>query len=176
MQMTPTGRSTGPRTLFSVQIARGVAATAVVLAHANLIIDSRLFHGWLVTGWCGVDFFFVLSGFIICYANSADIGHAERLPIYLYKRFVRVYPVYWLYTAAALLLDLAMAIVSHKYLISWIHLDFGNLLRCATLYPTRTSPQARCLLFQSRGLSAMKCCSILFSASSSDYGHASRSQ
>jgi exopolysaccharide production protein ExoZ len=126
-----------PRTLFGVQIARGIAATMVVLAHANLLIDSHMFQGWFIEGWCGVDFFFVLSGFIIFYANHHDIGHRPGLPLYLFKRFVRIYPIYWAYSIAAVFVHLALAPRIH--LISWIHLSARTLISCALLYPTNVS-------------------------------------
>ncbi len=45
-------------------------------------------------GAYGVDFFFVLSGFIILYAHYNDIGRAN-LTSYFKKRFIRIYPTYW---------------------------------------------------------------------------------
>jgi peptidoglycan/LPS O-acetylase OafA/YrhL len=38
----------------------------------------------------------VLSGFIILYAHAKDIGAPERAGRYLWRRFARVYPVYWI--------------------------------------------------------------------------------
>ncbi len=43
----------------------------------------------------GVDFFFVLSGFIISWAHWSDIGRRERLGRYAVRRFRRIYPPYW---------------------------------------------------------------------------------
>ncbi len=130
---------TQPKTLLSVQIARGVAASVVVLAHANLLIAPHLFDGWFITGWSGVDFFFVLSGFIIFYVNHRDIGRPEQLRLYLYKRFIRVYPVYWIYTTATLVLNVCALLVFHHPIISWIKITLPNLARCATLLPTNTA-------------------------------------
>jgi peptidoglycan/LPS O-acetylase OafA/YrhL len=47
----------------------------------------------------GVDFFFVISGFIILFAHYEDLGRRDAITGYALKRFVRVYPIYWLYTA-----------------------------------------------------------------------------
>tara|TARA_R100001460_G_scaffold91283_1_gene133035 strand:+ start:417 stop:704 length:288 start_codon:yes stop_codon:yes gene_type:complete len=57
----------------SLQIGRAVAALLVVLHHATL--GSRKFYGEAFGGFwgfgnIGVDFFFVLSGFIIYWAHK----------------------------------------------------------------------------------------------------------
>lgn len=44
----------------------------------------------------GVDFFFVLSGFIIFYVHRDDVGQPANAPAYLIKRFVRLYPLVWI--------------------------------------------------------------------------------
>lgn len=85
---------------------RGIAAVAVCLYHTHTILaESR--HGGLDVwapfanaGWLGVNFFFVLSGFILFYAHREDLGHPGRLSSYLTKRFVRLYPIYWVCLAS----------------------------------------------------------------------------
>src|SRR5262249_15248359 len=52
-------------------------------------------------GYVGVDLFFVLSGFIITATCRADLGRADRLPRYLFRRFWRIFPAYWAALAAA---------------------------------------------------------------------------
>lgn len=53
------------KTLFNVQICRGVAALLVLFAHSSTIVDPSLFSGFFTKGHIGVDLFFVISGFII---------------------------------------------------------------------------------------------------------------
>ena len=43
----------------------------------------------------GVDFFFVLSGFIIMWIHSSDVGKPGRLSSYATRRWTRIYPPYW---------------------------------------------------------------------------------
>lgn len=43
-----------------------------------------------------VQFFFVLSGFIVYYNHKNDIGVSKKISIFIKKRFMRIYPVYWL--------------------------------------------------------------------------------
>jgi len=80
-------------TIYSLQAGRGLAACSVVLFHANLA--SRDFAGLEVVpfryGYLGVDFFFVLSGFII-YHSTVGV---KPLPDYAWSRFRRIYLPYW---------------------------------------------------------------------------------
>ena len=86
----------------SLQGCRGLAALLVVLHHTSMGIvalpkyfDARPFGDFFHFGMAGVDFFFVLSGFIIGHVHGADVGHPERLGEYFWKRLSRVYPTYW---------------------------------------------------------------------------------
>lgn len=85
--------------LNSLQVCRGIAASLVVLLHYGLL--SNVYFGYKPLfnffrfGWAGVDFFFVLSGFIISYINREKIGNFLNLKPYLLKRIIRIYPIYW---------------------------------------------------------------------------------
>jgi exopolysaccharide production protein ExoZ len=68
-----------------------------------------------VFGHAGVDFFFVLSGFIIFYVHADDIGRRHRLMHYLRRRFTRIYPFYWV---ISLLTLAAIAFSAHQQLPS----------------------------------------------------------
>lgn len=88
--------------IHSVQLLRAVASIAVAAFHTHLILSQPEYgsvdvFNWLVSkGWMGVNLFFVLSGFIIFFAHKRDIGHPEELRRYFWRRFSRIYPVYWL--------------------------------------------------------------------------------
>lgn len=92
------------RKIQSLQVLRGFAALAVVFYHVYVIMMQVEYGARVVFqdvakyGFMGVAFFFVLSGFIIFSAHIKDVGVPASIPRYLLKRFVRVYPAYWVYT------------------------------------------------------------------------------
>lgn len=90
-----------------IQVFRGLAAVLVVFAHTDLIYNQNLNQDFLFKittfGGSGVDFFFVLSGFIMFYIHQKDIGHQNKLGIFLFKRFTRVYPLYWIILTSKIL-------------------------------------------------------------------------
>ncbi|NJC33722.1 peptidoglycan/LPS O-acetylase OafA/YrhL [Sphingomonas jejuensis] len=85
----------------------------VAAFHLSITIGTDRFAGVPVFasvtwwGYRGVDFFFVLSGFIILLAHRRDIGRPDRLGRYAWKRASRIYPAYWLYTAVVLAISAA---------------------------------------------------------------------
>ena len=84
-----------------LEVGRGFAALLVVVLHThNIVAQPRFFNTELLDGYLknfnvGVDFFFVLSGFIIAWIHWSDIGNRARLGDYARKRFLRIYPPYW---------------------------------------------------------------------------------
>jgi exopolysaccharide production protein ExoZ len=84
-----------------LEIGRGIAALLVVIHHASRIAAEPRYFGQTVWGgvaeffYVGVDFFFVLSGFIIAHVHLRDLGDRSALPRFAAKRFLRIYPPYW---------------------------------------------------------------------------------
>lgn len=96
--------------LTGVQGGRGIAAILVVLYHASISIfalpkygGDKPFGAVFDFGSVGVDFFFVLSGFIILHAHRKDLGRPERLASYAWKRVRRIYPIYWIVLLPAMI-------------------------------------------------------------------------
>ena len=113
----PAGPAHRPAALHSVQAGRAAAAVAVTAFHLSLMMGDPRYGGeavledWTALGKAGVDFFFVLSGFIVLHAHAADIGKPAAVGRSLWRRFARVYPVYWVYLLGLLAL-LALGIGS----------------------------------------------------------------
>lgn len=90
--------------ISTLQAGRAIAAVSVAAFHLTLMMaaprygGTQVFGTWTQYGKHGVDFFFVLSGFIILLAHARDVGRPGAWGGYLYRRFIRVYPIYWLYT------------------------------------------------------------------------------
>ena len=82
--------------LESLQVGRGVAAFMVLLFHSQVFMlnvhpESRFAH-MFGFGRTGVDFFFVLSGFLMVYVHRRDFGMPRRIGVYAYKRLTRITP------------------------------------------------------------------------------------
>jgi len=101
-----TQSSTPHKKLNLLQVYRGIAAVLVVMFHLNDMSGERLnqvtFFNLFQAGWSGVDYFFVLSGFIIVYVHRSAIGKKNQLKSFLVKRAVRIYPIYWIITLTVL--------------------------------------------------------------------------
>ena len=84
--------------LDSLQAGRGIAALMVVLHHANQAADHFLRgegrYDILNYGYLGVDFFFVLSGFIIYHTTSHQSGRGRTFNTFLALRMARVFAPY----------------------------------------------------------------------------------
>ena len=124
-------------TLESIQICRGVAALLVVMFHLSGAIAAPKYFGvtlfdrvFIACGGAGVDFFFVLSGFIIASIHRSDIACPASFPSYIYKRCVRIYPIYWIVFAsvAATAYLVPGATAGHPE-------DILSLLKALTLFP-----------------------------------------
>jgi exopolysaccharide production protein ExoZ len=87
--------------LLPLELCRFLAAVLVACLHAGASINK--WYGYDIREVrnfsAGVDFFFVLSGFVMIYAHWHDIGRPDRVKRYCAKRFLRIYPPYWIITA-----------------------------------------------------------------------------
>lgn len=89
--------------LRSLELGRFMAAMFVMLSHAAPFTNAHaaagvapLFGGLLFPGPLGVQYFFVLSGFVMANAHHGDYGRLGAVPLFLWRRICRIYPAYWL--------------------------------------------------------------------------------
>ncbi|MDX1281574.1 acyltransferase [Shewanella colwelliana] len=84
----------------SLQIGRGFAALLVLFFHLSAALGAEKYFNIEALsvpfsfGHVGVEFFFVLSGFIIFSAHKKEIFRGDGIQKYIFKRISRVYPVY----------------------------------------------------------------------------------
>ena len=117
----------------SLQGLRAIAAILVVLYHIGGALSAEKYFALHILsvpfsfGSAGVEFFFVLSGFIIFTAHKNDFFQPHMILSYFRKRFVRIYPTYWI----IFLLVFVGAIASGTY----IPYDSLILLKSLLLIP-----------------------------------------
>lgn len=101
---------------------RGIAALAVTIFHifGPLGITTAFAHGPLA-----VDFFFVLSGFVIAYAYEDKLISHMTIRRFLWVRFVRLYPMLLIGTALGVTVSAAKLIMTGE-------LDVAGLLIAAS--------------------------------------------
>lgn len=99
--------------LKGLQCGRAVAALMVAVFHANVFLLPRNFYdgagAWdgFNFGYAGVEFFFVLSGFIMVLVHRRDFGHPDQAGRFLMKRVLRIYPIYWVVMAGLMAIYLS---------------------------------------------------------------------
>lgn len=85
----------------------------MVLAY-HLVTTSA--YGWLssssqafgiarsieAVGFAGVDLFFVISGVVMVYSSYSQLGDRREVVPFIKRRVARIYPLYWVCTAAVL--------------------------------------------------------------------------
>jgi len=89
----------------SLESLRGLAALLVFMHHFfewNPIIESRIF----INSYLMVDFFFVLSGFVIFNAYSEKISSINDFLRFQFLRIGRLYPVHLLFLSIFLIMAL----------------------------------------------------------------------
>ena len=106
-------------TLYSIQALRAIAAILVVLHHALGIVSTYLEREGVYEykldsilnnfGGCGVDIFFVISGFIMVYVSKNINQSPSAFKSFLANRLIRIVPMYWLFTTCALTILLIRA-------------------------------------------------------------------
>lgn len=89
----------------SIQLLRAVAALMVVVFHSKSVFEPEIraslwwWPGISDQGSLGVSLFFVISGFII--AMTIDKKQVDIVG-FVWRRFLRIYPLYWIVMLAAL--------------------------------------------------------------------------
>ena len=123
------------RKLKLIQVFRGFAAILVLLFHITgnfeiLFTGKEFLFGIFKFGAAGVDFFFVLSGFIIAY-SSLELVQRQKHWQYVAHRIIRIYPIYWIVFIAYLLPHIFFP----QYYNTIYSLDWKSILYAILLLP-----------------------------------------
>jgi len=125
--------------LSSIEACRGIAAVMVLASHSAAVLGATAnfgaapFGNFFQFGRSGVDFFFVLSGFLIALIHWKDIGRADRVKNYAQRRVTRIYPTYWL----VLLLIVPVDIFTHTLFDNYN--DFLSVIKSIFLLPQEST-------------------------------------
>ncbi|MGI4020894.1 MAG: acyltransferase family protein [Janthinobacterium lividum] len=79
-----------------LDIFRGLFAFIVVLYHLKTVFPDSIFlkNEFIANGYLFVDFFFVLSGFVVAYNYESKISTYKEFKQFMLKRLLRVYPLH----------------------------------------------------------------------------------
>lgn len=130
--------------MLLIDCCRGLAAFLVVFQHCLYMIAEPKYFGTdplnqaVLFGGRGVDFFFVLSGFVISFAHWGDLGRTDRLGRYLTKRFTRVYPLLWVVAIPSLC---ASWVLASAYVPAGWQENLNVAFTSLTLLPSQYAPQ-----------------------------------
>lgn len=107
--------------LDGLQAGRAIAAFMVVIFHANVYtLPTALYQGRgagpvFSMGYAGVEYFFVLSGFIMLLVHRKDFGVPRRAWRFVARRVIRIYPIYWLVLTALVAMYFAFPALGPDY-------------------------------------------------------------
>ncbi|WP_299289381.1 acyltransferase [uncultured Mucilaginibacter sp.] len=112
-----------------LDIFRGLFAFIVVLYHLKTVFPNSisLNNEFISNGYMFVDFFFVLSGFVIAYNYESKISNYIEFKQFMVKRLFRVYP-----------LHLVMLMIALMYVVFRIIIGFHFKPDAIKLYTVET--------------------------------------
>jgi peptidoglycan/LPS O-acetylase OafA/YrhL len=121
MRSEPAGACTPPKQIPSLTPLRGIAALFVVAFHLQFFVPNlryeAIFPAFLF-GYLWVDFFFVLSGFIIAHVYGRQLEGGIRsfgYRRYLYARWCRIYPLHFVVLASFVAFELVQIGLHHGF-------------------------------------------------------------
>lgn len=96
--------------LVALQILRGLAALMIVIGHATVFVGTA----------AAVELFFIISGFIMMYVTEKGMYR------FFTKRIIRIIPLYWIATAAFVLLTKPVTFSVSYFFKSLFFVNWNN--------------------------------------------------
>lgn len=107
---------------------RGLAAFSVAMAHSDGAIGNLAelglgrWHTWEIPGSPGVEFFFVLSGFVMALMHAGEIGPGGKPLTFLWRRACRIYPIYLILFLDPIWRFWGAPVVTVPHILAWLSL------------------------------------------------------
>jgi exopolysaccharide production protein ExoZ len=125
----------------NIQMVRFFAAAMVLVVHIMFYIHERVDPTLVVwgPGSQGVQIFFIISGFVMCLSGGSVVANLTSAKLFLQRRFIRILPLYWIFTTIKLLAALVFVNVAMhnrpeflytiaSYLLFPMHSDDGGIV------------------------------------------------
>jgi exopolysaccharide production protein ExoZ len=113
------------KTNENIQYLRGAAALSVVMAHTLSTFTefkdvggfmSVILNNLVLVGQVGVGVFFIISGYIMSMTTVNKTGGGGNAGKFIFKRAVRIYPIYFIWTSVLIgLWYFGFILKSHEY-------------------------------------------------------------
>lgn len=118
------------RRIDNLHVLRAVFTMGIILGHISR--DDLVGYGKRIfsVGTTGVAFFFVLSGFLMIYTYKP-----MKCRDYLKKKFLRIFPVLWIYTLGTVLLDCVFRRYIGWNFTEWADIDLKMVLKSLLCVP-----------------------------------------
>jgi peptidoglycan/LPS O-acetylase OafA/YrhL len=112
-------RTARPRyTFHTLNAMRGLAALIIVTGHTQPLFGGSLFP----LGYLALDFFFMLSGFVLAHAYSQRLEAGLTNSRFMIARLIRLYPLYLVALAvaiSAMIIERAHGGIYGKLIVYW---------------------------------------------------------
>ena len=93
--------------IIQLESLRGIAALTVVLYHYSFTAHNSITQNFFIlNGYTMVDFFFLLSGYIITLSVFEKLNTFKDIKFFIFRRFFRVYPLHFLFLIFYALLEI----------------------------------------------------------------------
>jgi|TARA_B110000196_G_C21151390_1_gene669934 peptidoglycan/LPS O-acetylase OafA/YrhL len=115
----------GHSNLYSLGLMRVFASLMVVIYHFDNMVTVKYGHSTFGDtfnlGIIGVNYFFVLSGFLLYQIHRKEWGKPKHAMHYAAKRVARIFPLYWVALIATILLSQLSSTPKTPVGIDWFY-------------------------------------------------------
>lgn len=123
-----------------LDIFRGLFASFVFLYHLSAFSQTAIINnGFVYNSDMFVDFFFVLSGFVIGYSYE-HLASTKELGKFFKKRVLRIYPLHFVMLLAFLMMEVAKHLLANKIHVNNLHSENNLYTFISSLFLLNSFP------------------------------------